>query len=76
MLKKTVPTSWIAAAHQSMQWGAIPSSARSPVGLVASGSMPVGALRVSWYCSALAAVKNNEPTKNVTATAVGVTWSK
>ena len=44
MLKKTVPTSWTAAAHQSMPWGANPSSARSPVGPVASGSMPVGAL--------------------------------
>lgn len=68
-LKKTVPTSWTADAHQSTLAGSIPRS--SLVGVAGSASpIACGATFTSMYCSNAAEVKNSDPTKNVAVSAV------
>ena len=66
MLKKTVPTSWIEVASQSIRRGSHDAGAAGRGG----GRAPGAVFTTSRYCSAAALVKKIEPTKNVMPSAL------
>ena len=62
-LNHSVPSSWIAAAHQSMRRCWIRSGEPSPLRCAATRS--VGVFATSTYCRKEAVVKKMDPTKKV-----------